>query len=267
MARRAFSHRNRRHGAMVVLAAAALLLGLSTAGAQTTSPPLTIGLSPDSAPAGTTVAVTVAGDECASGTTGVLKVDTGAPDPPVEEPVMATVNFADANHGSFVVVDMPADFAGTGTEVVVECLDADGTPRTGRAPFTVEAPVNAFIIVKDVTDQGGSTQVFEFVLDAPPGPSPGPVFALSDGGSEPDTFSAYQIATGRYTFTERPTDGWTLTGITCDEPAAVVDLAAASVSFELDESTILTCTFQNTSTPQPSIVAVPPIAAAASFTG
>ncbi len=263
-------HRSRSVGVLSVVALVALFLGASSVGAGTTVPDLTIELTPAEAKAGTEVAVRVVGDPCASGTTGALVNSAAPPGVGPDPEVYATVTFADPNNGTFTVPDFP-DAAFAPTDVVVECSSAQEQPLSGRANFDVLPPENGLTIIKDVASEGGSTQSFGFAIDGPDDVHNWLV-PLSDGGSDPDRFGAAQIGVGTYTVSEAPTSGWSLTSITCDDEAAVVDLAASTATFTLPEDGTVTCTFVNTQTSTPTTVppaATPAVAAAAqaNYTG
>ena len=230
-----------RRFALVVGTLAMLAFGLGSTPVSAGAPlePLVVELSPTSGKAGTTVSVMVADEVCAGGTEGVLRVNVGAPD----DPVLATVEFSGPNEGSFTAPELPEEYAGAPTEVAVECLDDDENERSGQAEWNYEAPFNQFTFVKQV-EGGESPQVFRFALEGVPEPIS---FSLSDGGSERDSWSiAGESALGQYRVIEQPTEGWELRAVNCDDPTAVVDLAAASVTFtNTDTDYKISCTFLN----------------------
>jgi hypothetical protein len=247
-----------RRSALVLGALGLLALGLVSSPVSAGSPPepLSIGLSPTTGKAGTTVSVTVADDACAGGTTGVFKVNAGAPD----DPVLATVEFSDPNQGSFTAPELAEDVAGAPTAVVVECLDEGENERSGEASWGYEMLFNQFTFTKQV-ENGSSPQVFRFALEGTPEPIS---FALSDGGTEPDNWViAGESAQGQYKVTEQPTDGWELKSIDCDDTTAAVDLANRSVTFtNTNPDYKINCTFLNAEV-APSAPAAPASAEAA----
>ena len=100
-------------------------------------------------------------------------------------------------------------------------------------------------IIKDTVPADAGGQQFDFTGDLG-------AFALTGGQSN----LADDLEPGAYAVTEVLPQGWSLTGITCDDPdgGTTVDLDAGTVSIDLDAGEQVVCTFLNTAQGSVTIV-------------
>lgn len=64
------------------------------------------------------------------------------------------------------------------------------------------------------------------------------------------------VVPGTYTVTELATDGWQLTDVTCDDPDAVVDLTAGTVTVDVGAGDYVKCEFTNEQVVEPPLGAI-----------
>jgi hypothetical protein len=96
--------------------------------------------------------------------------------------------------------------------------------------------------IKKATSPAGSTTPFTFDVST----SLGSPFTIADQGIQ-----EYTVEPGSYQVTERTTDGWTLTGGTCDDGDS--SWTGATLTANVGAGEVVTCTFNNSQNP----VAVP----------
>jgi hypothetical protein len=101
------------------------------------------------------------------------------------------------------------------------------------------SPEGTVTIVKETLPAGGAGGTFEFSGD---------VGAFTLAGGQSTTVGA--LAPGSYRVSESVAAGWDLTELSCADPdgGTTVDLAAATVTIDLDADEEVTCTFVNSAT-------------------
>jgi hypothetical protein len=111
---------------------------------------------------------------------------------------------------------------------------------TNRKPGTLR--------IRKATSPAGSTTPFTFDVSA----GLGQPFSIADQGVQ-----EYTVEPGAYQVTERTTDGWTLSGGTCDDSDSSWNGATLTANVAAGET--VTCTFNNTqnAVAAPTPVAVP----------
>ena len=105
---------------------------------------------------------------------------------------------------------------------------------TNRKPGTLR--------IRKATSPAGSTTPFTFDVST----SLGQPFSIADQGVQ-----EYSVEPGAYQVTERPTDGWTLSGGTCDDGDS--SWMGATLTANVAAGETVTCTFNNTQ----NVVAAP----------
>jgi hypothetical protein len=97
-------------------------------------------------------------------------------------------------------------------------------------------PAKGQIVIEKKTVPAGADQQFTFLPSADLSPDD---FLLADGGEK-----VFQASAGTYTVEELPTDGWTLTKLSCDDADSSETGATATISLASGETVV--CTFTNT---------------------
>ena len=103
------------------------------------------------------------------------------------------------------------------------------------------SPGKGKIVIQKKTDPAGADQLFTFHPSASLGDAN---FELGDGGQK-----VFEPAPGSYTVEELPTDGWTLTKLSCDGGVvSTVDYSTADRTAQIDLASgeTIVCTFTNT---------------------
>ncbi len=146
----------------------------------------------------------------------------------------------------------------------ITCLDPDNgsstTPTAQRATLDIDggetvtctfrnepAPVGTIRVVKNAIPD--DPQNFAINLRDPSGAPAGGV-ALDDDPSSnsPNEFHDFTLEAGTYSAIENVQSGWTLTGLTCDDPdnGSSGDVSTRTATIDLDANETVTCTFTNT---------------------
>src|SRR5919197_1757316 len=113
-------------------------------------------------------------------------------------------------------------------------------------PVPPPPPAKGKIIVEKKTDPAGAEQLFTFHPSANLGDAD---FQLADGGEQ-----VFESDPGSYTVEELPTDGWTLTKLSCDGGVdSTVDYSTADRTAQIDLASgeTIICTFTNTKNAPP----------------
>ena len=113
-------------------------------------------------------------------------------------------------------------------------------------PVPPTPPAKGKIIVEKKTDPAGAEQLFTFHPSANLGDAD---FQLADGGEQ-----VFESDPGSYTVEELPTDGWTLTKLSCDGGVdSTVDYSTADRTAQIDLASgeTIICTFTNTKNAPP----------------
>jgi hypothetical protein len=97
-------------------------------------------------------------------------------------------------------------------------------------------PAKGRIVIEKKTVPAGADQQFTFHPSEDLSPSD---FLLADGGEK-----VFETSPGAYTVEELPTEGWTLTKLSCDDADSPADGATASIDLAAGETVV--CTFTNT---------------------
>jgi hypothetical protein len=97
-------------------------------------------------------------------------------------------------------------------------------------------PAKGRIVIEKKTLPARADQQFAFHPSADLSPSD---FLLADGGER-----VFEASAGTYTVEELPTDGWTLTNLSCDDADSSVTSATATIDLAPGETVL--CTFTNT---------------------